>query len=100
MQFSCPVAEGEQAQAACFVFVQEEGAEGRAAAAGEQVQAGVFVERERQGVRVVDKSEAVVAAGKADVIDAQRVVAEQRVLGIGLLCGFYRLGDVLRGAGG
>ena len=63
------------------------------------MQAGVFVERERQGVRVVDKSEAVVAAGKADVVNAQRVVAEQRVHGIALLCGFYRLGNAVRGGG-
>ena len=47
----------------------------------------------------VGESKRVAAAGKADVINAQRVVAEQRVHGIALLCGFDGLGDVLRGGG-
>ena len=50
-------------------------------------------------MRAVGEGKRVAAAGKADVIDAQRVVAEQRVLGIGLLCGFYRLGNAVRGGG-
>ena len=50
-------------------------------------------------MRAVGEGKRVAAAGKADVINAQRVVAEQRVGGIGLLCGFDGLGDAVRGGG-
>ena len=48
-------------------------------------------------MRAVAQGERVVAARQADVINAQRVVVEQRVLGIGLLRGFDGWGDAVRG---